>query len=77
MTYPTGGPHLTYSPNALGEPSQVGGYATNIGFHPNGALSGFTFGNNIVHSLTQTVEGTPKLNTDGTVLKDLYTYDAK
>ena len=46
-------------------------YATNITLHPNGAISGFTFGNNIVHSLTQTVEGTPKLNTDGTVLQGL------
>jgi hypothetical protein len=63
-------------PNALGEPSQFNSYATNIGFHPNGAISGFAFGNNIAHSLTQTVERTPKLNADGTVLKDLYTYDA-
>ncbi len=76
LTYPTGGPNPTYLPNALGEPTQVGNYATNIGFHPNGAISGFAFGNNIAHSLTQTVEGTPKLNADGTVLKDLYTYDA-
>jgi hypothetical protein len=76
LTYPTGGPNLTYSANALGEPSQVGSYATNVAFHPNSAISGFSFGNNIAHSLTQTVEGTPKLNTDGTVLKDFYTYDA-
>ena len=76
LTYPTGGPNISYAPNALGEPGQVGSYASNIAFHPNGAISGFTFGNNIVHSLTQTVEGTPKLNSDGTILKDLYTYDA-
>jgi YD repeat-containing protein len=76
LTYPGGGPNPTYLPNAMGEPTQVGSYATNIGFHPNGAISGFSFGNNIAHSLTQTVEGTPKLNADGTVLKDLYTYDA-
>jgi RHS repeat-associated protein len=76
LTYPTGGPTINYAPNALGEPGQVSGYASNIAFHPNGAVSGFTFGNNIVHSLTQTVEGTPKQNADGTILQDLYAYDA-
>lgn len=76
LVYPTGGPTVNYTPNALGEPAQVSGYASNIGFHPNGAVSGFTFGNNIVHSLTQTVEGTPKQNADGTILQDLYAYDA-
>jgi YD repeat-containing protein len=68
-------PDATCLPSDLGGPGQVGSYATNIGFHPNGATSGFAFGNSIAHSLTQTVKGTPKLNADGAVLKDLYTYD--
>jgi RHS repeat-associated protein len=75
LAYPTGGPTIDYSPNALGEPRQVSGYASNIAFHPNGAVSGFSFANNIVHSLTQTLEGTPKQNVDGIILQDLYAYD--
>lgn len=76
LSYPAGGGIVTYSPNALGEPRQVGNFASNVAFHPNGAVAGFTYGNLINHSLIQTVEGTPRISADDDVLKDVYTYDA-
>jgi len=76
LSYPTGGPVITYLPNALGEPSRVGGYATAVKFHPNGAVSDYTLGNGIAHSLTQNLRGLPLVNRDAGVMQDQYSYDA-
>lgn len=76
LSYPTGGPVITYLPNALGEPSHVGGYATAVKFHPNGAVSDYTLGNGIAHSLTQNLRGLPLVNRDAGVMQDQYSYDA-
>lgn len=76
LSYPTGGPVVTYSPNALGEPRSVGAYASSVKFHPNAAVSGYTLGNSIVHSLSQNVRGLPAVNEDVGVMKDAYSYDA-
>lgn len=73
--YPGGGTVL-YSPNALGEPRQVSGFASGITYHPNGAVAGYTLANGIVHSLTLNTRGLPRLNRDAGVLQDGYTYDA-
>jgi RHS repeat-associated protein len=51
LSYPTG-LSVAFNPNALGEVAQVGSFATNISYHRNGALAGFTYGNNVVHSTT-------------------------
>ncbi|MGS0756625.1 hypothetical protein ACVBEH_19515, partial [Roseateles sp. GG27B] len=42
LSYPSGGPTVTYSPNALGEPMSVSGYAGGVSHHPNGAVAGYT-----------------------------------
>lgn len=75
ITYP-GGATVAFNPNALGQPRQVGGYASAVGFHPNGAVAGYTLGNGIAHSLSQNARGLPLLNRDAGVLQDLYSYDA-
>ncbi|MBB2488168.1 RHS repeat protein, partial [Mitsuaria sp. WAJ17] len=76
LSYPTGGPGVSYAPNALGEPSQVGSFATGLSFHPNGAVNSFRFGNGIQHTLTLNLRGLPQTNEDVGVMKDSYAYDA-
>lgn len=76
LTYPIDNLTLNYSPNALGEPTQVGGYASAISYYPNGAVAGFAYGNGIAHSMTQNTRGLPSQSTDAGVLNDSYTYDA-
>jgi RHS repeat-associated protein len=75
LFYPDG-TSLTYAPNALGEPTQVGSYASGVSYHPNGAVAGYTLGNGIVHTLTQNLRGLPLVNRDAGVLQDRYAYDA-
>ncbi|MDC8015902.1 RHS repeat-associated core domain-containing protein, partial [Tahibacter soli] len=75
MTYPDG-TAIDYAPNALGEATRVGSYATQIVTHPNGALAGFTYGNGIAHTTEQNERGLPSRSVDGSVLSDRYTYDA-
>jgi YD repeat-containing protein len=74
LTYPdlTG---IDYAPNALGEPSKAGKFASAVTYHPNGAIAGFTYGNGIVRTLAQNARGLPDVSTDGGVLSDKYTYD--
>ncbi len=75
LTYP-GGMALAYVPNALGEPSRIGSYATGLSFHPNGSVNSFAYGNGKLHTLTPNLRGLPATNEDAGVLKDVYTYDA-
>ena len=74
-TYPDG-LVITYGPNALGQPSRAGTYATGVSYFPNGATKGFTYGNGIVHSLEQNDRQMPERSVDsGGVLNDSYDYD--
>ena len=54
------GEQVSYAPNALGQPTKVGSYATNAEYHPNGQLSQFIYGNGYTHVLTQYNNGLPK-----------------
>jgi RHS repeat-associated protein len=74
LTYPDNF-SVAYNPNALGEPCQAGGYATGVYYHPNGAIKQFSYGNGILHTLSQYVRGLPAVSQDGSVLKDSYAYD--
>ena len=74
LTYPDGG-NVAYSPDALGEPTMVSGYASAVTYQPNGAIAGYTLANGIVHSQTQNVRGLPTINADVGALQDAYTYD--
>ncbi|MCW0389086.1 hypothetical protein NB722_003625 [Xanthomonas sacchari] len=77
--YPSG-QTVDYAPNALGQPTQAGSYATGVSYYPNGAIKQFTYGNGIVHTLTQNKRQLPDTSQDaygGTAfLSDGYDYDA-
>jgi hypothetical protein len=74
LTYPDNS-MVAYSPNALGEPRQVGAYASGLAYYPSGAVHGFRYGNGIAHSMTQNIRGLPEWSEDAGVLKDKYEYD--
>ena len=68
---------VNYLPNALGQPTQAGPYATGVQYYPNGAIKQFTYGNGIVHTMTQNARQRPARSTDsGDVLDLAYAYDA-
>jgi len=73
---------VTYGPNALGQATQVVDtagqtYASGVSYYPNGGISQFTYGNGIVHTMTQNSRQLPSRSTDsGGVLNDVYNYDA-
>ena len=54
-------------------------YATGASYFPNGALKSFTYGNGIVHTLSQNQRGLPDTSTDAygatRILSDGYDYD--
>ena len=66
LVYPSG---LTvdYQPNALGQPTRAGSYATGVSYFPNGAIKQFTYGNGVVHTLAQNARGLPARSTDCTL----------
>ncbi|MDO9073102.1 MAG: RHS repeat-associated core domain-containing protein [Rubrivivax sp.] len=66
---------VQYSPDALGRPTQVSGYASAVSYHPNGAVAGYTLGNGIGYVMTQNVRGLTALMQDGSVVRDRYAYD--
>ena len=74
LTYPDLA-SVDFAPNALGEPTKAGTFASAVSYHPNGAIAGFSYGNGIAHSLTQNVRGLPEVSSDAGVLNDKYLYD--
>ncbi len=63
LTYPDM-QQVTYAPDALGRPTQVGTYATGISYYPNGAMRGFTYGNGLVRTMTQNARLLPATSVD-------------
>lgn len=68
---------VNYSVNALGQTTLVSAsadgsaatsVASNASYYPNGGLKQFTYGNGIVHTMTQNARQLPSRSTDGTVL---------
>jgi RHS repeat-associated core domain len=53
-----------YAPNALGQPTQAGTYATGVTYYPNGAIKQFTYGNGVVHNLIQNARQLPERSYD-------------
>lgn len=79
QSYPTG-LTLDYAPNALGQATQVrdnaqNTYASGASYYPNGALKQFTYGNGIVHTMTQNARQLPQRVTSAGVVDYGYTYD--
>ncbi|HEY2346995.1 MAG TPA: RHS repeat-associated core domain-containing protein [Xanthomonadaceae bacterium] len=80
LTYPSGFA-LSFAPNALGQPTKAAASATGVTYFPNGGMSGFTYGNGIVHTLTQNARELPLRSLDlapsgSAILDDTYAYDA-
>lgn len=71
---------VAYAPNALGQPTQAGSFASGVSYFPNGAIKQFTYGNSIVHTLAQNARGLPDTSRDAygatDILNDGYDYDA-
>lgn len=51
LKYPSGN-LVKFTPNALGQPTMAGAYATDVKYHPNGKIKQFTYGNGIVRNVT-------------------------
>ena len=75
QTYPTG-LTVAYAPNPLGQATQAGSYATGAQYYPNGALKQFTYGNGIVHTMTQNARQLPSQVTSSGTTNYTYNYDA-
>jgi RHS repeat-associated protein len=74
LTYPDAS-SVDYAPNAWGEPTKVGTFASSLSYWPNGAVKAFTYGSGIAHTMTQDVRLQPQHVADGTVLDRDYGYD--
>jgi RHS repeat-associated protein len=79
LNYPSG---LVFNtvPNALGQATIAASFASAVNYYANGGMSGFTYGNGIVHSMAQNLRNLPSRSLDqkpgqGSVLDDNYTYD--
>jgi RHS repeat-associated protein len=73
--------NVTYAPNALGQATQAGSYATGVTYHPNGGIASFLYGNGITHTMTQNERQLPVRSKDAfgsstIYLDDNYDYDA-
>ncbi len=79
LTYPDN-QVVAYAPNALGQATQVGSYATGVTYYPNGAIQQFSYGNGVVHTMTQNARRLPARSRDvkgaAVVLDDSYNFDA-
>ncbi len=79
LTYPSG-LVVASTPNALGQASQAGSYASAVTYFANGGMSGFNYGNGIVHSMTQNIRQLPTRSKDmngaTAILDDTYVFDA-
>tara|TARA_R100000687_G_scaffold83711_1_gene89994 strand:- start:24529 stop:28707 length:4179 start_codon:yes stop_codon:yes gene_type:complete len=80
IRYPGEG-NLVYQPNALGQPRNIGSFANNVTFHPNGQYKSYNQTNGCVNSLTQHTSGLPNIQRSlcgGTnnAVYNQYTHDA-
>src|SRR5690606_4677655 len=82
LTYPSGHT-VTRTLDALGQPTAISGggttYASGITYHPNGAVAGFAYGNNIIHARTQNDRQLPdtvsSIHRSSQFLHDQYDFD--
>lgn len=70
---------VPFAPNALGQPTRAGNFATGATYHPNGSLKSFTYGNGIQRSVTLNARQFPVRVVDQLAgvarYDDTYTYD--
>ncbi|MEP7705253.1 RHS repeat-associated core domain-containing protein [Paraglaciecola sp. 25GB23A] len=77
--YPSGA-NISYSPNALGQATQAGGYANYASYHANGMVKSHLYGNYATHTSTQNTSGLPSTFYDKKgstyIINHSFTYDA-
>jgi len=84
QSYSPSGLKLDFAPNALGQATQARNalqssiyYASGAEYFPNGALKQFTYGNGIVHTMSQNARQLPaRVTSSGGVNDFTYNYDA-
>ncbi len=74
LTYPDA-TAIDYAPDAWGEPTKVGTYASGLTYWPNGAVKGFTYGNGLARAMSQNTRLLPQTVTEGSVINTDYGYD--
>lgn len=76
LRYPSG-MEISLAPNGLGQPTRVGDYAFNATYYPNGLLRGFSYGNGILHSISQNERGAISRLSYAGVADDTIEYDLR
>lgn len=56
LIYPSGA-IVDFAPNALGQATKAGSYASGVSYHPNGQIKQFTYGNGIVRNVALDTTG--------------------
>lgn len=75
QTYHTG-LNVDYAPNVYGQPTKAGTFASGAQYYPNGALKQFTYGNGIVHTMTQNTRQLPvRVTATSNAMDYDYAYD--
>lgn len=75
QTYPSGR-FIDYAPNAMGQATRAGDYATGVSYYPNGGIKQFTYGNGILHTTLQNARRLPSRSVDSNILALETTFDA-
>jgi len=77
--YADGHVDVVYALNGLGQPTRVssaeGTLASGIRYHPNGAIAGFTYGDDFIRTVQQNIRQLPSRITDTSTLDLEYRYD--
>ncbi|WNH52266.1 RHS repeat-associated core domain-containing protein [Stenotrophomonas oahuensis] len=75
QTYPSGR-YIDYAPNAMGQATRAGDYASGVSYYPNGGIKQFTYGNGVVHTTTQNARRLPWRSVDSNIIGFETTLDA-
>lgn len=62
-TYPDGR-SISYAPNALGQPTAAGSYATGVKYFPNGTIASFNYGSGATYAASENERGLVSRDTD-------------
>ncbi len=75
QTYPSGR-YIDYAPNAMGQATRAGDYASGVSYYPNGGIKQFTYGNGVTHTTTQNARRLPARSVDSNIIGFETTFDA-
>ena len=66
---------VALDPDALGRPRRMGGYASNVSYHPDGSVAGYVLGNGITFRTTPDAFGRPEVWEHVGRSRQTYSYD--